>query len=116
MTRNPYRRDIASQGYRIERQAVAQSLLDRLALAIDRARSDPSGRRRRGELFGMRNLLAVPEVREFATGPTIRELVRPILGEGAMAVRGLYFDKTPAANWRRNRSRIGVVDAIDRRA
>ena len=42
----------------------------------------------------------VPAVRKLAEAPTIRELVDPILGKGAFAVRGILFDKTPAANWK----------------
>src|SRR5206468_5123271 len=31
---------------------------------------------------------------------TLRALVEPVLGPGAFAVRGLFFDKTPEANWK----------------
>jgi hypothetical protein len=55
---------------------------------------------RRGETYGVRDLLwRSPEVRLLAGSPELMELVEPVLGGGAFAVRGLYFDKTPAANW-----------------
>lgn len=56
------------------------------------------GDRRRG-VPGVRNLLAVSEVRQLACSQAIRTLVTPVLGSGAFAVRGILFDKTPDANW-----------------
>jgi len=57
-------------------------------------------RSRRGEdFFGARNLLAIPEIRALAHAPQILDLVQPILGSGAKAVRGIFFDKTQGANW-----------------
>lgn len=38
-------------------------------------------------------------VGELARDPAIRALVEPVLGENCFAVRGLFFDKTPDANW-----------------
>jgi ectoine hydroxylase-related dioxygenase (phytanoyl-CoA dioxygenase family) len=49
---------------------------------------------------GVRNLLDIPEVAELAQSPAIRNLVDPILGQPAFAVRGTLFDKTPEANWK----------------
>jgi ectoine hydroxylase-related dioxygenase (phytanoyl-CoA dioxygenase family) len=50
---------------------------------------------RRGETFGARNILAMPEVIEVARDPRLRLL----LGPDMRAVRGIFFDKTPGANW-----------------
>ena len=33
------------------------------------------------------------------SSPELMALVEPVLGRGAFAVRGLYFDKTPETNW-----------------
>ncbi|RUL87312.1 phytanoyl-CoA dioxygenase family protein [Tautonia sociabilis] len=77
-----------------------------LILAVDRAeleadrRADPAALRRGKSVYGLRDLLGrVPEVRRLSVSPAIRELVEPVLGPGAFAVRGLWFDKTPGANW-----------------
>ncbi len=43
---------------------------------------------------------AVAEVARLAANPSIRALAGTILGPGCFAVRGLLFDKTPAANWK----------------
>jgi ectoine hydroxylase-related dioxygenase (phytanoyl-CoA dioxygenase family) len=51
------------------------------------------------ERHGMRNLLRIPAVRRLADGEAIRGLVEPVLGGCAQVVRGLFFDKTPDANW-----------------
>lgn len=58
--------------------------------------------KRRGEVaFGIRNLLnIVPEIRGLAESNQVKELVEGVLGEPARAVRGIFFDKTPDANWK----------------
>jgi ectoine hydroxylase-related dioxygenase (phytanoyl-CoA dioxygenase family) len=57
-------------------------------------------RSKRGEdVFGARNLLLVPEIRDLANSSALTTLVREVLRSDAMVVRGIFFDKTPAANW-----------------
>lgn len=58
--------------------------------------------KRRGEAaFGIRNLLnVVPEIRNLAESNRLKELVESILGTQARVVRGIFFDKTPEANWK----------------
>lgn len=54
---------------------------------------------RRG-LYGVRHLLRdVAAVGEIALARDMRRMVEPLLGSDAFVVRGLYFDKTPEANW-----------------
>jgi hypothetical protein len=49
----------------------------------------------------MRHLLeAVPEVQEVAGDWMVRRLVEAVLGPKAFAVRSIFFDKTPEANWK----------------
>ena len=48
--------------------------------------------------YGLRNLLRdCPAVARVAE--TLKSIVKPVLGEGAFAARGLFFDKLPGANW-----------------
>jgi len=55
---------------------------------------------RGGEVYGGRDLLwRIGEVRRLAQSPELLEIAQAILGSGAFAVRGLFFDKTPMANW-----------------
>jgi ectoine hydroxylase-related dioxygenase (phytanoyl-CoA dioxygenase family) len=53
-----------------------------------------------GDGANARNLLAVPAVAAIAASPAVRQLVEPTLGPAARPVRGILFDKTPAANWK----------------
>lgn len=53
-----------------------------------------------GRRGGVRNLLAVHGFAELSRSAAMRRLIEPVLGAGAIAVRGLYFDKTPEANWK----------------
>jgi len=43
---------------------------------------------------------AIPATRELAESTAMRALVEPVLGSRARVVRGILFDKTPAANWK----------------
>ena len=55
---------------------------------------------REAEVHGIRDLLArAPEVQRVANSPQVMDLVRAIISPEAFVVRGLYFDKTPTANW-----------------
>ena len=48
---------------------------------------------------GRRRLLAEPEVAAFAASARLLALVRPHLNDEPRAVRAIFFDKTPDANW-----------------
>ena len=54
---------------------------------------------RGGETYGARNLLGFPLIRGTAALPSITSCLSPVLGAGFRLVRGLFFDKTPGANW-----------------
>ena len=55
---------------------------------------------RAGSVYGGRDLLwRIAEVRRLSRSPELLEIAQAVLGPGSFAVRGLYFDKTPAANW-----------------
>ena len=43
---------------------------------------------------GHRNLLDIPQIATAAAGPILTNLVAPILGPNAFAVRGILFDRT----------------------
>ena len=60
-----------------------------------------AGVMRRGGVYAVRNLLEVlPAARALANSPAVRALVEPLLGADCFAVRGVLFDKTPAAPWK----------------
>ena len=49
---------------------------------------------------GARNLLEHEALVGLARSNPLRGLVEPVLGAGCFAVRAIYFDKTPDANWK----------------
>jgi ectoine hydroxylase-related dioxygenase (phytanoyl-CoA dioxygenase family) len=67
---------------------------------IDSMHHGPSRRERDGRTDALRNLRALPAVREFSESSSVRDLVEPVLGPAARVVRGLLFDKMPGANWK----------------
>ena len=85
--------------------AVVHGVLDERALSTFEKSlggvESGEGVRRRGGVYAIRNLLEVlPAARELARSPAVRALAEPLLGPGCFAVRGVLFDKTPAAPWK----------------
>jgi ectoine hydroxylase-related dioxygenase (phytanoyl-CoA dioxygenase family) len=86
-------------GYAIIPDIIDLATIESLRKAIDRA-GDREEVRRRGGIWGIRNLLdVVPAARELARSPDLRTIVENVLGEKCFAVRGTLFDKNPDANW-----------------
>lgn len=91
---------LSSRGHATHPAVFASQECDALLAALAREeaavlRKDPAA-----ETHAMRDLLRVPEVRALADDPRVRALVEAELGAGAKAVRGLFFDKVPGANWK----------------
>jgi ectoine hydroxylase-related dioxygenase (phytanoyl-CoA dioxygenase family) len=76
---------------------LAPSEIDHLLTTL--ADADISRASRKDAVYGGRNLLAVPAVRQLAASQAVRDLVESCVGTDALAVRALFFDKTPGANW-----------------
>jgi hypothetical protein len=78
---------------------------DRVAELIEATRVYATGSSdglldRRGEVYGGRDLLwRIDEVRRLSGSRALLDIAETVLGPGAFAVRGLFFDKTPTANW-----------------
>lgn len=82
---------IQREGFSVEEKVLSPSEVQSIQAGL-RAPERAAG--------GIRNLLDIPEVAQLAQLPIIRNLVDPILGHSAFAVRGTLFDKTPGANWK----------------
>jgi len=94
-----YARRFAEAGYFVAESVLSPIDVERLRQAIANLPAGKEVRRRRG-VYGVRNLLEIcPEIRELARDARIRRFVAPILGNGAFAVRAVFFDKLPDANW-----------------
>ena len=54
---------------------------------------------RGGEVYGARNILEVKEITALATSSEVLSIIKTLIGTNCQAVRGIFFDKTPGANW-----------------
>jgi hypothetical protein len=87
------RTEIATRGFALRRAVLSKRRLSSLLRecgdqGLDRTR------------IGARDLLTrLPGLRRLLRSKTVRDLVEPVLGATAFPVRGLYFDKSPRANW-----------------
>jgi ectoine hydroxylase-related dioxygenase (phytanoyl-CoA dioxygenase family) len=89
--------EVNARGYAIALDVVDSSTIDTILRALsgfDHVRSA-----RRGEVFGVRDLLHIEQVRVLSKSDALSNLVTPIVGADARAVRGIFFDKTAGANW-----------------
>ncbi|RYG58228.1 phytanoyl-CoA dioxygenase [bacterium] len=83
--------------------AVVDSVISSTEIEVWRelvAGIEGRGVSKRESIFAIRNLLDVPEIRDMARSLAVRNLIEPTLGPNCFAVRGIFFDKTPDANWK----------------
>jgi ectoine hydroxylase-related dioxygenase (phytanoyl-CoA dioxygenase family) len=80
-------------GYILVEHLFGPETIEPLKVAF--AEADVARSERAGETFGARNILTMPEVHTIARDSKLRVLV----GDGMQVVRGIFFDKTPSANW-----------------
>jgi hypothetical protein len=94
-----YARAFARDGYFIREGVISEAEVESLRMAVARVPNGEEVRRKR-RVYGVRNLLEIcPAVEELARQAHIRQLVTPVLGENAFAVRAIFFDKVPGSNW-----------------
>ena len=77
--------------------AVTEPMVDAPTIAELRACVAPLAQSGRG---GARNLLDEPRLAALAAAPALRQFACSVLGDSCFAVRALFFDKTPDANWK----------------
>ena len=79
---------------------LERSMVSRLVAAVEKLEVG-EGVRRRGDVYAVRNLIAlVPVVLEPLSVSPVRSLVESILGPRVFAVDGILFNKTLRANWK----------------
>ncbi len=77
--------------------------------------SEASTARRGSQVYGARNLLSEsPEIRALTQAAAVRDIIDPIVTSSAFAVRGLFFDKSPAANWAVNWHQDRVISVTEK--
>jgi len=83
---------------RVVSPQVVKALIDVTQLHLSDKRA--AVLERGGETYGMRDLLwRAPEIQRLAASKELFEIASVVIGPGAFAVRGLFFDKTPTTNW-----------------
>ncbi|HEV3299823.1 MAG TPA: phytanoyl-CoA dioxygenase family protein [Planctomycetaceae bacterium] len=102
-------------GFAVLPRLLSDDEIERLRAAIT-AIPDSDAVRRKRNVYGVRNLLDLsPEIRRLAALPEVRQLVTPILGEGAFAARAIFFDKVPGANWALGWHQDSVIAVAEQR-
>lgn len=90
--------EIEARGFAVASGVLTQKEVEHWRETL--AQIDGAGVSRRQSVFAIRNLLDQSEIQALARSPRIRALVEPVLGETCFATRGIFFDKTPDANWK----------------
>jgi ectoine hydroxylase-related dioxygenase (phytanoyl-CoA dioxygenase family) len=86
-------------GYSIHNDVISVDEVQSLREAVTALPNREEVRRRRS-VYGVRNLLEIcPPIRVLAAQTTVRQFATAALGQDAFAVRAIFFDKVPDANW-----------------
>jgi ectoine hydroxylase-related dioxygenase (phytanoyl-CoA dioxygenase family) len=94
------RERVRRDGFAVVPRALDEGALASFEKCLE-AVAEGEGVLRRGGVYAIRNLLEVlPAARELARSSAVRALVEPVLGPDCFVVRGVLFDKTPAAPWK----------------
>ena len=87
-------------GYVLARGVVPTTLVAELRSLCVQSPEQSQSKRQGKSLYGVRHLLSVvPALRELVDSPPFTDLARTVMGKSARAVKGVFFDKTPTANW-----------------
>lgn len=90
--------NVAGDGFAVIPDVLNPAQIEELREVV--ARIEGAGVSKRQNVFAIRNLLDSPEIQDLARSSAIRALVEPVLGPDCFAARGIFFDKTPDANWK----------------
>jgi ectoine hydroxylase-related dioxygenase (phytanoyl-CoA dioxygenase family) len=82
------RQQVEQHGFALVSHCIPEGAVRALQESID------------SEQHGTRNLLANAIVRSVACSEQVRRPVAAVLGTGCFAVRGIFFNKNPKANWK----------------
>jgi Phytanoyl-CoA dioxygenase (PhyH) len=85
-------------GFAIIENVLSHQLITELSTALAQL-SDTDSARKRGATFAIRNLLELPKIAQLANSAPVQTLVKAVLGDHFIPVRGILFDKIPDANW-----------------
>lgn len=89
-------------GFAIVPHVISGQLVERLGRLLNTARTVDNSENvsNSNGTYGLRNLTdVVPETKELAILPSVKDLVESVIGANAFMVRATLFDKTAGANW-----------------
>lgn len=110
-----YAAAFARDGYFIQEGILSTEEVEHLRIAVAQIPNGDAVRRKRG-VYGVRNLLEIcPAVQQLARQPHVRQFVIPLLGNRAFAVRAIFFDKVPDANWSLFWHQDNVISVAERK-
>jgi ectoine hydroxylase-related dioxygenase (phytanoyl-CoA dioxygenase family) len=86
-------------GFAIIPHVLDEETVVSLLAAIANSQPDASSNRN-NSIYAIRNLMqAVPSVRKISEDKRVTTFVSSLMGKSCFAVRAIYFDKNPDANW-----------------
>ena len=95
-----YDNDFEEYGFAICPDVLDTGTIENLLPQL-REQEDSGGAQEGQTVYAMRNLLqTLPGVRSLAASRPVRALVEPYLGADCFAVRAIFFDMLPGANWK----------------
>lgn len=89
--------EIERNGFTVVPNVITAEHVSQLIVVVETA--DFARSMRGADVFGARNILDVPEIAALAREPALIDLVESIIGPDVRPARGIFFDKTPGANW-----------------
>lgn len=91
--------DLERQGFVIIPGVLDESVITEILCEIEGKTEGIEGAG--SGLYALRNLFqTIPAVRKLTASQAVRAFVEPFLGKDCFAVRAIYFDKLPDANWK----------------
>lgn len=92
--------DLEEHGFAIVPDVIDEATIADLLQELQRVEPRKSSHADQG-MYALRNLFhTIPSIRKLAMSRQLRTLVEPFLGADCFAVRAIYFDKLPDANWK----------------
>ena len=94
-------RDVKLHGFAMVPDVVDDLTIDSLLKELELVSGDSAVRRKGNLPFAIRNLVKlVPSASRLAASEAVVTIARALVGDGAILVRSLFFDKIVEANWK----------------
>jgi ectoine hydroxylase-related dioxygenase (phytanoyl-CoA dioxygenase family) len=92
---------VNKRGFAVVDGVIDSRLVQSLIRDLEQLSAGDAIRQRDGRVFGIRHLLnVVPSTNTLLDNSEVSSIAKILLGKEVQFVRGLFFDKTPQANWK----------------